>query len=92
MFLKTQKNGSATMFPQQCFLVCGSLKVIPVAFSQLIRSKTETNHDLLGCVLLPLTPYLHVFALSSDWFVALFPSVVISCSRTVIFNDFFPII
>ena len=47
---------------------------------QPMRSKTKTNCDLVARVFPRLASVVHVFALNSDWFVALFVSVVIGQS------------
>ena len=59
--------------------VCDRLKNL-VPLSRLIRSKTKTNRDLPARVS-HAWRRLHVFALSSDWFIGLFTTVVIGQSN-----------
>ena len=45
--------------------------------SQLIRSNTKTNRDLLACVFPRLAPVTRIRFISFDWFIVLFAAVVI---------------
>ena len=45
-------------------------------FSQPIRFKTETNHELVSLLFPPLAPAAK-FTTNSDWFVVVFGCVVI---------------